>query len=222
MLIDRITSVLLLAACLLPGVPCQAAGWPERPRLEDYREYSRFLEAMTAYRHALRETPVTPPLSLGIALPVSSTLQELSVTSSEMMDPLSEEYPAPLQITGPENMDEAVEKAKNFIHPVYTARLRYQRTTSFSFPLAKAANELLEKAAAADELWGADSINGAAMLDKMLYADELLSAEHAGTSHERWAELALSPMAEGVIGVVGRVSMPFGAGVEVMIESVRR
>ena len=222
MLINRVTPALLLAAALLSAGQCQAGTWPERPRLEDYREYPQFLQAMTAYRNALKAIRFKPPLSMSIPVPVNTTLQELATTSAEMMDPLSEDYPAPLQITGPEDMEDAVEKAKAFRHPVYTAPLRYKRTTSFSFPLARASNDLLETATATDVFWGATGAEGELLLANMLYGDELLSAEHAGTSHERWAELTLNNMSEGLLSMTGASITLFGANADVMIESVRR
>lgn len=222
MLIHRLASALLIVLSVLTAGWCHAGDWPQRPRLEDYREYSRFLEAMQAYRNALKDVRISPPLSLGVELPVSTTLRELGASSAEMLDPLSEDYPAPLQITGPEDMEQAIEKAKSFIHPVYTARLRYKRTTSFSFPLPRAGNDTLATAAATDVLWGVSAAEGGTMLSQLLYADELLSAEHAGTNAGHWGELPVSAVPEGFSGPPLSGVMMFGQNTDVMIQATRR
>jgi hypothetical protein len=51
------------------------------------------------------------------------------------VDPTSETAPPPLAITGPEDLEVAVELAKDITHPDYTAPIRYNRSTHISFPL---------------------------------------------------------------------------------------
>lgn len=223
MWISRGAAVFLqLAVLLLQAGLTYAGNLPERPRLEDYREYTHFLQAMTAYRKAIRNTVIQPPLTMTGQATVSPTLQELSSSSSEMNDPLSESYPAPLNITGPEDLAEAVEKAKSFIHPRYTAKLRYHRTTSFSFPLANAGNELLEKSAVGTLWLDAAGFSDASLLDNLLYGDEMLSAERAGTSHERWSDLATLAVPDDFSMLSGSAAFMHPGTADVMIESVSR
>lgn len=185
----------LLVLLMLTGAPdAGAEEWPPRPRLEDYQEYAVFLQAMTAYRQSLALMQVQPPLTITITAPRSVTLTELAPTAPEMTDWLSEDAPPPLRITGPEDMALAVEQAKAFVHPVYPARLRYNRTTSFSFPLGQATNETLGASIVTSALLGLapGTTAGSAWLDN-LYGDELLSQASAGTQVERRLDQAHRP-----------------------------
>lgn len=53
------------------------------------------------------------------------------------IDPTSELAPPPFEITGPEDLGDAIEKARSIEHPDYKERIRYRRTTHISFPLSK-------------------------------------------------------------------------------------
>lgn len=51
------------------------------------------------------------------------------------IDPTSEFAPPPFAITGPENLDHAIEQAKSIMHPAYKEKVRYHRSTHISFSL---------------------------------------------------------------------------------------
>lgn len=216
--------VLVIAALCLPAGKADARDWPEKPRLEEYQDYSEFLQAMTAYRKWLQQSPVSPPLTITIVAPASPTLTELTAQSPEMLDPLSEDYPPPLTVTGPEDLEEAVEKAKKFLHPVYTARLRYRRTTSLSFPLPHARNELLAEAVVRDLLFG---LSGPAeawpdLISQLIHEDDMLAVERAGTYNAHWME---APVAQDVVRSAFMLQTSAGVNLgvpEVMIDSYRR
>lgn len=203
-----------------------AGAWPQKPRIEAYSNYDEFVRATTAYRRILLEQDA-PPLLPGLPkiTPQSSrTLTELSADSPEMNDPLSEDYPPPIVVNGPEDMNDAVEKAKSFIHPNYTAPLRYNRSTSQSFPLTHAGNRLLESSAVTDLLFGhAGSADAQRLLLALIHQDEMLSVERAGTYGERFLDIQAqsSPFLKPEVFIdrsaFMRAGMPEGT-----IESFRR
>lgn len=208
----RVIPVLLL---MLSGANCAgAAEWPERPRLEDYRDYPAFLQAMSRYRQNLALQSVQPPLTITITAPRSETLTELPASAPEMTDWLSEDAPPPLVITGPEDLAAAVEQAKSFVHPVYVTPLRYNRSTSFSFPLGHAPNELLAASAAATALLGLgdEPKPGGAWLDSLTYEEALLSQASAGSSAGRWLEPSRNSVTE--VRPVLPIQMQYGLGRE--------
>lgn len=57
-----------------------------------------------------------------------------------LVDPTSEFAPPPFEIIGPEDLNDAIEKAKSIDHPDYKERLRYRRSTHISFPLSRIDN----------------------------------------------------------------------------------
>lgn len=213
---------LAVASCLMLAMlgslaPLHAEGreWPERPRIEDYRHYADFIQAMSAYRKLLRGTPVQSPLRVEVVLPASPTLSELSASDPAMNDPLSEDYPPPLIVKGPENLEEAVEQAKGFLHPVYTAPKRYNRSTSQSFPLAPAANDLLAIAGVSSSRFGQEP-DVAGVLDQiMAEQDDQLSTLYAGNQSDRILDSAGLPslwrqLPAGGMAVDFQLGMPEG------------
>lgn len=188
-----VTGLLTLAASawLVTGV-AWADAWPQKPRIEAYSDYDEFVRATAAYRRIMQGqvVPSLPPALPEVTPSPSRTLTELPADSPEMNDPLSEDYPPPIVVTGPEDMEDAVEKAKSFIHPNYTAPLRYNRSTSQSFPLTHAGNRLLESSAVTDLLFGhAGSADAQRLLLALIHQDEMLSVERAGTYGERFLDI---------------------------------
>lgn len=124
---------LAIVALAIGSAPLHATSDEEgRPRLDQFSSYDAFMQAMVAWEsrparpQAIKSqtaaTTPRPPATRPIPVP-------------EGVDPTSESAPPPLAITGPEDLDTAVELAKDISHPDYTAPVRYNRSTHISFPL---------------------------------------------------------------------------------------
>lgn len=158
---------LILASALaltVFGPPALADDAPlVRPRLENYRDYTQFLNDMAAYKKRLRDQASQPAATAATTTtkpaettkPAISTTQVASISPIPQtavappapvstIDPSSEEAPPPLNITGPEDLAYAVEKAKKFPHYTYKVTRRYNRSTAQSFPLPQLTPEDLE------------------------------------------------------------------------------
>lgn len=92
----------------------------EKPRIEDYDDYGAFLVEIMEYRRQKEER--------------SRRLAEEAASrpAAEPESPLARD---PYNIRQPESLEEALERARYIQHPVYSSLLRYDRTTSQSFPL---------------------------------------------------------------------------------------
>lgn len=100
-----------------------------KPQLEQYSNYTDFWQALMAYKHIHSPSPV-----------------ELPLTEHANDDAFADErLPPPLLVAGPENIDSAVEQAKHFIHPIYKALKRYNRSTYQSFSLHPADVSVLDQ-----------------------------------------------------------------------------
>ncbi len=126
---------LAFAALTLVSAPSLASQDEGRPRLERYASYDAFLKAMVAWES--RQGSITAPAaSIPASAPVAdSTPSTRPIPLPEGVDPASETAPPPLAITGPEDLEVAVELAKDISHPDYKAPIRYNRSTHISFPL---------------------------------------------------------------------------------------
>lgn len=100
----------------------------EKPRIEDYDDYGSFLVDIMAFRkqkedraHELATQAATspPPVAVGSLNP-------------EPLSPLARD---PYRVRQPESLEEALERARYIKHPEYSELVRFQRTTSQSFPL---------------------------------------------------------------------------------------
>jgi hypothetical protein len=134
-----LSSLLMLAvtALIFVSAPLHAATDEQRPRLEHFASYEAFMKAMMAWeaRPATPPAPTAAPPATAAATSVAKQPTTRPVPLPAGMDPTSEAAPPPLAITGPEDLDTAVELAKDISHPDYTARIRYNRSTHLSFPL---------------------------------------------------------------------------------------
>jgi hypothetical protein len=130
-----LSSFLMLAATLLTFVsaPLHASSDDSRPRLDQFSSYDAFMQAMASWEARPISRPMTA--STPAATPTANAPTTRPIPLPEGMDPASEKAPPPLAITGPEDLETAVELAKDISHPNYTARIRYNRTTHLSFPL---------------------------------------------------------------------------------------
>lgn len=128
-----IISLLCMMASFAIAEPVQ-----ERPRLESYESYSQFLAAIYAYKKQLElDKKIADSIVWNIELPEKNDNPDVSlmpIKSPEFSD-FDGVYIAPLIITGPEDLELAIELAKSFLHPIYTEKYRYNRTTFDSFPL---------------------------------------------------------------------------------------
>lgn len=88
----------------------------EKPRIEDYDDYSAFLVEIMEYRRQKEE-------------------RERAAAAAPPVEPESPLARDPYVVTRPESLEEALERARYIRHPVYDTLLRYDRTTSQSFPL---------------------------------------------------------------------------------------
>lgn len=121
-----------------------AAANGERPRLQDYPSYSQFLRAVAAWDRANPNGEVVaknPTPAIEIPPPPSTNI-----------DPTSELAPPPFIVKGPENLDTAVELARDIEHPDYKEKIRYNRTTHLSFPLQSIDGQDMSTASVGDAL----------------------------------------------------------------------
>lgn len=136
--------LLLLVLSAVAGGSYAAAS-SERPRLEDYPSSYEFLQALQAWNreHPEGSAPVRP---------AATTATPAAPQATAVLDPTSELAPPPIEITGPENLDHAVEQAKSIEHPNYKEKIRYHRTTHLSFPLPKIDGQDMSQASVGDAL----------------------------------------------------------------------
>lgn len=89
----------------------------EKPRIEDYADYSNFLVDIMEYRRQ-KDAQAAAAAEKPAAIP----------------PPVAED-PLLYSISGPESLDEALRRAKRMAHPSYAEPERYGRTTASSFPM---------------------------------------------------------------------------------------
>ncbi|MDP2227388.1 MAG: hypothetical protein Q8J78_07910 [Moraxellaceae bacterium] len=140
-------SVLLLLA-LGPAQVLAADPEERRPRLEDFASYTAYLQALQTFdqRQAERSKPAAARAK------ASPAISPLPLPVPEGVDPASESAPPPLMVTGPEDMERAVELARSISHPEYVQRIRYNRTTHLSFPLSSIGSQDMSQSSVNDAL----------------------------------------------------------------------
>ncbi|HQV41797.1 MAG: hypothetical protein IT466_00850 [Moraxellaceae bacterium] len=148
-----LSSLLMLAvfALTFASAPLHASTDDKRPRLEQFSSYDEFMKALIAWEVRPAPEPKAPmrPSASTHASKAPST-QPIPVPDG--VDPTSESAPPPLAITGPEDLDVAVNLAKDISHPDYKARIRYNRTTHLSFPLQAIDGSDMSQASIANSL----------------------------------------------------------------------
>jgi hypothetical protein len=122
------------------ATPVVAAPSEQRPRLQDFPSSTQFIQALEAWNRDHPDGVVVAPV-------IKPAPPAIVVT-----DPTSEFAPPPFEITGPENLAEAVEKAKSIEHPNYKEKIRYHRSTHLSFPLHSIDGAEMSQAGIADVL----------------------------------------------------------------------
>lgn len=126
MFVSRSVLPLILAGALVGAVTpavCHAGEgltprpqkvFEDRPRIEDYTDYGAFLVDIMEYRRQKAERD-----------------RQRAVKGPQDASQPDDPY----RITGAESLDEALERARHLAHPAYQEPLRFDRTTSQSFPL---------------------------------------------------------------------------------------
>lgn len=166
-----------------------AAAAEERPRMEDYPSSYAFLQALESWNKSLPGK--TPP-------PAPPSPPPIVVT-----DPTSEQAPPPFEITGPESLDVAVEKARYIDHPAYKEKIRYRRTTHISFPLPSIDGQDMSQASVGDTLdIRGQSDDAKQELEKLTQQmeQEKLNLLKSGTSAEQAAVPTQIQMNNGMLG----------------------
>lgn len=129
--------MMVVAALTLVSAPMHASTEESRPRLEQFASYDDFLKAMVTWEARNQQpSPAAPALATAPpAAPAPAQPSTRPIPVPDGIDPTSETAPPPLAITGPEDLEVAVELAKDITHPDYKAPIRYNRSTHISFPL---------------------------------------------------------------------------------------
>jgi hypothetical protein len=135
----RLIVIILMLLAVTPVLADDITTEP-RPRLENYANYNEFLAAMYAYKKQIElEKKFADSIVINIQLSEKSAHAPKGVSAMPVKSPelnsAIDTYVPPLIISGPEDLEMAIEAAKHFLHPVYTEMFRYQRTTAQSFPL---------------------------------------------------------------------------------------
>ena len=194
--------VLAIAALTLGPVPLRAAVDESGPRLEHYASYDDFLRAKVAWE----SRPTSAPAKADVPKQTAAQPTTRPIPVPEGVDPTSETAPPPLAITGPEDLDVAVELAKGISHPDYTAPIRYHRSTHISFPLHSIDGSDMSQASVPNALQATSA-------NKPLNAvDQQLSLEQLGKQNE-------TPKVGGPESVSGINIGPGSAPIRIMVES---
>lgn len=133
----RLPALSLLLAALLPAVWCVPAQaeeewtprpqkiFAEKPRIEDYADYSTFLVDIMEYRRqkeaqaAEAAQAASKPAVPAAAAPANGPVDD----------------PSLYFIGGPESLEDALARARKLPHPTYSEPERFGRTTANSFPM---------------------------------------------------------------------------------------
>jgi|SRR5690606_23594103 hypothetical protein len=111
----RLTLVFIVLSLLAPAA-VQATELPPRPRMEDYRDQTAFVADVLAWQQ-LRDK-------------LAHSVTTGAETGQIQVDPHDWHH-----VTGPENLETAVQNAEGYVQPNYREKLRFNRTTHLSFPL---------------------------------------------------------------------------------------
>lgn len=190
-----------------------ADDYAPRPRLENFANYNEFLAAMYAYKKQIElEKKFADSIVINIQLSEKSEqgpkgISVMPVKSPELNAEI-DTYIPPLVISGPEDLEMAIEAAKRFFHPIYTEQFRYQRTTAQSFPLKPLDFAVLEDAAIGNGL----KLNFSPDNEQQV-ADNL-----AGNTPEKKTKESISQgddMSEASLSVLRKAGTFFGSDVSI-------
>lgn len=205
---------LVLAFFMIFAVALAAADdTAPRPRLENFANYNEFLAAIYAYKKQIElEKKFADSIVINIQLSEKSDQAPKGVSVMPVKSPelnaAIDTYIPPLVISGPEDLEMAIEAAKRFLHPVYVEQFRYQRTTAQSFPLKPLDFAVLEEAAIGNGLKLSFSPD-----NEQQVADNL-----AGNSPDKKTKEAISQsddMSEANLSVLRKAESFFGADISI-------
>ena len=185
---------------------------PPRPRLENFANYNEFLAAVYAHKKQIElEKKFADSIVINIQLSEKSDqtsgVSVMPVKSPELNSAI-DTYIPPLIISGPEDLEMAIEAAKRFLHPVYIEQFRYQRTTAQSFPLKPLDFAVLEEAAIGNGL----KLNFSTDNEQQV-ADNL-----AGNTPEKKTKEAVAQgddMSEASLSVLRKAGTFFGSDISI-------
>lgn len=184
----------------------------QRPRLENFANYNEFLAAVYAHKKQLElEKKFADSIVINIQLSEKSEptngISTMPIKSPELNAAI-DTYVPPLVISGPEDLEMAIEAAKRFLHPVYVEQFRYQRTTAQSFPLKPLDFAVLEDAA----------IGNGLKLNFSPDNEQQVATNLAGSSPEKKTKEAISQsdeMSEANLSVLRKAGTFFGSDISI-------
>ena len=168
--------LLLLFALTVSSAGTFAAASGERPRLESYPSSYEFLQALQAWNQAHADAAAKPVVAVAAQQEIATPAPAVAT-----IDPTSELAPPPIEITGPENLDHAVEQARSITHPNYKEKIRYHRSTHISFPLHSIDGQDMSQASVTDAL----NIQGKTVEEKKAALERLTSLLDQGLSSQQ-------------------------------------
>ncbi len=153
-----LVGVLLGAGCLpvfaadsLTPRPQQV--FSEKPRIEDYADYSTFLVDIMEYRRQKQERAAQQSALPRTGPADDTTLANVTGQSAAVADL------GLYRIDGPESLEEALNRASKLPHPVYDEPERFGRTTAASFPMPPMEGEDMAARDIAGKLQDMDTVN---------------------------------------------------------------
>lgn len=103
----------------------------DKPRIEDYADYNSFLVDIMEYRRQ-KDSRNKELTTRNAARSAQGLPPQRENEPEKTVSPLARD---PYAIRHAESLDEALERARYLKHPTYDTQLRFNRTTSQSFPM---------------------------------------------------------------------------------------
>jgi hypothetical protein len=165
-LIALAASLLVASVQADDATPRPTRVFEEKPRIEDYQDYSAFLVDIMEYR------------------------RQQALAAQAPREPAPEPAPLwadPYRINGPETLDQALERARFLAHPAYDEPYRYNRTTSQSFPLPQMGSTDMSDSGVEGELANLAGPQPAVRTDDsaLAYADDVLGSGQKGEANDQ-------------------------------------
>lgn len=208
----RLIVVILMILAVTPVLADDIATEP-RPRLVNFANYNEFLAAMYAYKKQIEfEKKFSDSIVINIQLSEKSAnapngVSAMPVKSPELNSAI-DTYLPPLVISGPEDLEMAIEAAKHFLHPDYKEVFRFQRTTSQSFPLKPLELSSLQESAISNGLkLGFSPDNEQRITESMLGNSQSKTAKEQLEQADDMSEANLSVLKKSGVFLGGDVNI---------------